>query len=164
VLAIIAAVAKNNAIGKNNKLLWHLPNDLQRFKRITSGHTVIMGRKTFLSLPGLLPNRKHIVLTRDMNFAPQGDVQVVHSLSELFASLNPNELNFVIGGAEVYAQLLPYSERLYLTVIDREFAADAFFPAVDYAEWELIEEEQGMQDSANPLPYRYLTYQRKPQN
>lgn len=161
-LVIIAAVAKNRALGKNNQLPWHLPNDLMRFKRITTGRTIIMGRKTFESLPGQLPNRRHIVLTRDESYrGGSSDVVIVHSIPELLKMLDPSTENFVIGGGEIYAQLLPYCDKMYLTIIDQEIEADTYFPVFDEDEWEIIHEEPGMVDECNPLPHRFITYQRK---
>lgn len=160
-LSIIAAVARNNALGKDNKMPWHLPNDLKRFRKITNGHTIIMGRKTFLSLPNLLPNRYHIVLTRDKSFQTKApNVKIVHSIAELMEIIDKQEENFVIGGAEIYAQLLPFTQKLYLTVIDKEFAADTFFPEVDYSQWRVLEKQAGIQDAENPFPHTFITYER----
>jgi len=161
VLAVIAAVGKNNALGKDNRMPWHLPDDLKRFRKITSGHTIIMGRKTFESLPKPLPNRRHIILTRDREYrAPQPDIEIVHSIPELFAVLDPRAKNFVIGGGEIYRQLLPYSDLLYLTVIDAEFDADTYFPQFDSCEWELVDQEQGVVNASNPWPHRFEIYKR----
>jgi len=160
-LSMIAAVAKNRAIGKGNQLPWHLPNDLRRFRQITTGHTIIMGRKTFESLPGILPDRHHIVITRNQSFKPEDDrVTVVHSVDELLGLINKEEEAFVIGGAEVYSQLLPYAEKLYLTAVDREFEADAFFPELDSSQWTVVEEVEGIVDEKNPIPHRFITLQR----
>lgn len=160
-LSIIAAVAKNNALGKNNKMPWHLPNDLRRFREITDGHPIIMGRKTFLSLPKLLPNRTHIVLTRDKSFRPGSpEVQVVHSIPELLAIIDPNEENFIIGGGQIYSQLLFHTDKLYLTIIDREFSADTFFPEIDNRKWAIVDRQEGIRDSRNPLPHTFITYAR----
>ncbi|HOB08935.1 MAG: dihydrofolate reductase [Limnochordia bacterium] len=160
-LAIIAAVGRNRELGKDNRMPWHLPNDLRRFRQITSGHTVIMGRKTFASLPKLLPKRRHIILTRDEGYrVDQPGVEIAHSIPELFSLLDPHETNFVIGGGEIYRQLLPYCDMLYLTVIDGDFEADTYFPDFDRAEWQLIESEQGITDPANPWPHRYEVYKR----
>lgn len=160
-LSIIAAVARNNALGRDNKMPWHLPNDLKRFRKITSGHTIIMGRKTFLSLPNLLPNRYHIVLTRDKSFQVKAsNVKIVHSIAELMEIIDKQEENFVIGGGEIYTQLLPYAQKLYLTLIDKEYEADTFFPEIDYSKWKVIEKQVGIQDAKNPLPHTFITYER----
>ncbi|MDI9419320.1 MAG: dihydrofolate reductase [Firmicutes bacterium] len=160
-LAVIAAVAKYNALGKDNRMPWHLPNDLKRFKQITGGHTIIMGRKTFESLPGPLPNRRHIILTRDRAYkAARPDIEIVHSIPELFAVLDTRAKNFVIGGGEIYRELLPYSDMLYLTVIDADFDADTHFPRLDHREWKLVGTEQGVTDADNPWPHRFEIYKR----
>ncbi len=160
-LAIIAAIAKNNALGKDNQLPWHLPNDLKRFRNITEGHTVIMGRKTFQSLPRILPMRKHIILTRNPLFkVEQDEVVVVHSLEEMLNTIDMQKQNFIIGGAQIYSQLLPIAEKLYLTLIDVEVEADAFFPEITSNQWKVVKQEQGITDVKNPLPHRFLTYER----
>lgn len=158
---IIAAVSKNNAIGKDNKLLWHLPEDLKRFKKITTGHTIIMGRKTFESLPKVLPDRHHIVITRNKSFKVEDNrVTVVNSIEDLLDLLKKNEEYFVIGGAEVYKQLLPYVEKIYLTSIAKEFNADAFFPDIDYKAWSVVEKTEYQKNGKNLLPYRFITLKR----
>lgn len=162
-LSIIAAIGRKNELGKDNSLLWHLPEDLKRFKQITIGHPIIMGRKTFQSLPGILPDREHIVITRDSSFSvPDKRVKVVHSIEEALAIIDQEEENFVIGGGEIYRQLLPFAEKLYLTIIDEEFpAADTFFPEIDYGEWEVIEEIAGLVDDKSQLSYRWVDLNRK---
>ncbi len=160
-LSIIVAIGKNNEIGINNRMPWHLPNDLKYFRKRTSGHTIIMGRKTFASLPHPLPHRKHIILTRDPNFkVSQADILIANSIPELLAMLDPDLENFVIGGAEIYRQLLPHSQRLYLTIIEENFEADTFFPEFDQAEWKLISTEAGVLDEKNHLPHRFLILER----
>jgi dihydrofolate reductase len=162
VLAIIAAVAKNSALGKDNKLPWHLPSDLRRFKKITTGHTIIMGRKTYESLPGHLPNRRHIVLTRDPEYQVEHpEVVIVRSIPELLQMLDPAEEYFVIGGGEIYAQLLPYCDKMYLTLIDAEVEADTYFPEFNEQEWEAVDEELGIIDERNLLAHRFVTYKRR---
>lgn len=161
-LSIIVAMAKNRALGKDNKMLWYLPNDLKRFREITTGHKIIMGRKTFESLPGILPNRHHIVMTRNKSYKVEDDrVTVVHSINELMKMLNDEDEFFIIGGGEICSQLLPYTEKLYLTLLDEEFEADAFFPEIDMSRWIVIEKEEGIQDDKNLIPYTYITLQRK---
>lgn len=162
-LSIIAAIGRKNELGKDNSLLWHLPEDLKRFKQITTGHPIIMGRKTFQSLPGILPDREHIVITRDSFFSvPDKRVKVVHSIEEALAIIDQEEENFVIGGGEIYRQLLPFAEKLYLTIIDEEFPeADTFFPEIDYGEWEVIEEIAGLVDDKSQLSYRWVDLNRK---
>lgn len=160
-LTIIAAVAKNNVIGKDNKLLWHLPEDLKRFKEITTGHTIIMGRKTFESLPKVLPDRHHMVITRNKAFKVEDSrVTMVNSIGELLSSLKKDEEYFVIGGEEIYSQLLPYAERMYITTVDGEFNGDAFFPNIDYKAWTVVEKTEYQQNDKNLLPYRFITLKR----
>ena len=159
-LSIIVAVAKNNVIGKDNKLIWHLPEDLKRFKRLTTGHTIIMGRKTFESLGRVLPNRKHIVLCNDaeMNIDDE-NVEVIDSIDKIEKYENSEEENFVIGGASIYKLLLPKASKLYITKINQEF--DVYFPEIDENEWKIVEREQGIKDEKNPYDYEYITYVRR---
>ena len=158
-LSIIAAIGKNNELGKDNKLIWHLPEDLKRFKMFTTGKTIIMGRKTFESLGRVLPNRKHIVLTHNKEYKyDQEMVEVLCDLEEIEKYINSEEENFVIGGASIYKMLMPYAKKLYITKIDEEFEADAFFPKIDENEWKIVEKEQGITDENNPYRYEYITY------
>ncbi len=161
-LSIIVAVAKNNVIGKDNKLIWHLPEDLKRFKRLTTGHTIIMGRKTFESLGRVLPNRKHIVLCNDaeMNIDDE-NVEVIDSIDKIEKYENSEEENFVIGGASIYKLLLPKASKLYITKINQEFDGDVYFPEIDENEWKIVEREQGIKDEKNPYDYEYITYVRR---
>lgn len=160
-LTIIAAAARNNAIGNNNRLLWHLPEDLKRFKEITTGHTIIMGRKTFESLPGLLPDRYHIVITRNESFNVEDErVTVAHSIEEVLCSLKDEEEYFIIGGGEIYSQFLPYAEKIYLTAVDEEFQADTFFPDIDYTKWKVAEKIECTQKDKNSLPHTFITLNR----
>ena len=130
-LSIIVAKAKNNIIGKDNGMLWKLPDDLKRFKEKTTGHTIIMGRKTFESLGGILPDRMHIILSRNPDFNIDSDyVKVVHSLLELQPYMNDEEEHFVIGGAIIYNLLMPYCKKMYVTQIDKHFEGDALFPRI----------------------------------
>ncbi|MBK9290535.1 MAG: dihydrofolate reductase [Bacteroidetes bacterium] len=139
-LIIIVAMARNGVIGKGNKLPWHLPSDLKRFKSLTLGHTVVMGRKTFESLPnGPLPGRHNVVLTRKQ-IAPADNLSVVHSAEEVLKLAGTNTL-YIIGGGEVYHQFLPLVCRLELTVIDADFEGDTFFPVVDSAQWKVVAEQ-----------------------
>ena len=161
-LSIIVAVAKNNVIGKDNKLIWHLPEDLKRFKNITTGKNIIMGRKTFESLGRVLPNRKHIILCNDMELNIENEnVVVLEDISMLDEYINSVEENFVIGGATIYKLLMPYCNKLYITHIDEEFEGDVYFPEIDENIWEVVEEEKGLKNEANPFDYKYVTYVRK---
>ncbi|MDD3739127.1 MAG: dihydrofolate reductase [Lentimicrobiaceae bacterium] len=158
-ISIIVAIAKNYAIGKDNKLLWHISADLKRFKKLTTGNTIIMGRKTYLSLPRKpLPDRKNIVLTRSKNFEAEGCV-VVNNIEQVFENLSPNNENFVIGGESVYRLFMPYANKLYLTVVDREYEADTFFPKINFDEWNIIDEEHLIAN--DDLHYKNVTLLRK---
>ena len=160
-LSIIVAKAKNNIIGKDNKLLWHLPDDLKRFKELTTGHNIIMGRKTFESLGGILPNRKHIVFTQNPDFKINDEnVQVVHSMLEIQEYIENNEENFVIGGAMIYNLLMPYVTKMYVTEIEKDFQGDAFFPRIDTQVWKEVSREKGMKDENNDFDYDYVVYER----
>ena len=138
-LSIIVAKAKNNIIGKDNSMLWKLPDDLKRFKEKTTGHTIIMGRKTFESLGGILD----------------------HSLLELQPYMDDEEEHFVIGGAIIYNLLMPYCKKMYVTQLDKEFEGDALFPKINENEWKEVSREQGPSDGVNDFDYEYITYVRK---
>lgn len=160
-ISLIAAIAANNAIGKQQELLCHLPNDLKRFKAITLGHTIVMGRRTFESLPkGALPGRTNVVVTQQSN-AQWDNTTVVHSIDEAFADADDKEL-FVIGGATLYKQTLDRADRLYLTHIHHAFDdADTYFPTINYDEWREIEREEHKADERHPYDYTFVTYERK---
>ena len=149
-LSIIVAVANNNVIGKDNKLIWHLPEDLKRFKALTTGHTIIMGRKTFESLGKVLPNRKHIVFSNNPDFKVNDEnVEVVHSLLQIQEYIESEEEAFVIGGAMMYNFLMPYVSKMYVTEIEKEFEGDTFFPRIDDKKWKEISREKGPEDGEN---------------
>ncbi|MDL2314992.1 dihydrofolate reductase [Bacteroidales bacterium OttesenSCG-928-C19] len=159
-LSIIVAIAENYAIGKNNDLLWHISDDLKRFKQITAGHTVIMGRNTWESLPFKpLPKRKNIVLTSNKSLQYEGAV-MVHSYEEVFNELTPNEENFIMGGGKVYKDLFPYADKLYITWVYKPFDADTFFPEIDENEWKIVEKSETFHDEKSGLEYAYFTYER----
>jgi dihydrofolate reductase len=144
---MIVAVAENMAIGKNNELLWHIPADLKRFKAITTGHTVVMGRNTWLSLPKRpLKDRRNIVITDQNSEVFEGCV-LVASVEEAMAHCHPDDESFIIGGASVYRQCLPLTDRLYLTKVHKVFEGDVFFPEIDMNEWNVVSEEI-IQDNA----------------
>lgn len=160
-LSIIVAKAKNNIIGKENKLVWNLPADLKHFKELTTGHTIIMGRKTFESLGRVLPNRKHIVFSQNPDFKVKDEnVQVVHSMLEIQEYIENEEENFVIGGAMIYNLLMPYVTKMYVTEIDEEFEGDAFFPRINPEIWKEINREKGQKNEKNNLDYEYVTYEK----
>ena len=160
-ISLIVAVADNGAIGKQQDLLCHLPNDLKRFKAITLGHTIVMGRRTFESLPkGALPGRTNVVVTRQADASWENTV-VVHSIDEVLADSADKEL-FVIGGGMLYAQTMSRAHRLYITHIHHEFAdADTFFPSFNPNEWCEIEREEHQADERHPYDYTFVTYERK---
>ena len=161
-ITLIAAVAKNGAIGYENKLLYWLPNDLKRFKSLTTGHTIIMGRRTFESLPkGALPNRRNVVLSRNSRFSAP-DTEVFASLEQALASCNADEEVFVIGGASVYRETMPFADRLCLTLVDdTPTHADAFFPEILAAEWEIVFDEPHERDDRHAYAYRFVDFERQ---
>ncbi|QLE01619.1 dihydrofolate reductase [Galbibacter sp. BG1] len=160
-VTMIAAAAENNALGKDNDLVWHLPDDFKRFKKLTTGHPIIMGRKTYESFPSPLPNRKHIIITRQKNYKACENCVVVPSLKEALAIAEEDEQPFVIGGGEIYKQALPYSDKIELTRVHGNFEADAFFPEIDLHNWELVAEEYHSKDDKHNYDFTYLTYIRK---
>lgn len=161
-LSIIVAVAENNIIGKNNGLIWHLPEDLKRFKQLTTGKTIIMGRKTFESLGRLLPNRKHVVLTKDSKLEIEDEMlEVVHDIKELDKYIQSEEECFVIGGGVIYQLLLPVCQKLYITKIQKSFEGDTYFPKINLDEWEIVQQEKGRKDEKNPYDYEFIDYIRK---
>lgn len=160
-LSIIVAKAKNNIIGKNNSLVWHLPEDLKHFRKLTTGHTIIMGRKTFESLGRVLPDRKHIIFSQNPDFKVNDEnVEVVHSLLQIQDLIEGEEEAFVIGGAMIYNFLMPYVKKMYVTQINEEFEGDAFFPKIDEKVWKKTSEEKGIKDEDNKLDYEFITYER----
>lgn len=161
-LSIIVAVAENNVIGKDNQLIWHLPEDLKRFKQLTTGHTIIMGRKTFESLGRVLPNRKHIILCNDMEMKVEDEkVEILKDISMLKEYIDSDEENFVIGGATIYKLLMPYAKKLYLTLIHEEFEGDVYFPEIKQEEWQVVSREKGIRNEENPFDYEYITFSRR---
>ncbi|PLS18871.1 dihydrofolate reductase [Bacillus sp. M6-12] len=161
-LSIVVAMSKNHVIGKDNQLLWHLPSDLKEFKKITTGHTIIMGRKTFESLPSILPERHHIVLTKNKEYQIDHEqVTVVHAIGELLSLIEWDKQYFVIGGGEIYKMLLPLCETIYVTKIHQEFTGDTVFPVLNLSEWDILKEEEGIMDEKNTLPHTFMTLQRK---
>ena len=161
-LSIIVAKAKNNIIGKDNKLLWNIPEDLKRFKKLTTGHVIIMGRKTFESIGRVLPDRKHIIFSQNRGLKYDDEnVEVVHSMLEIKEYIDNDEENFVIGGAMIYNLLMPHVSKMYVTEIDKDFEGDAFFPKINEDIWEVVEEEKGLVDEESNLNFSYITYERK---
>lgn len=154
-VSLICATSENNVIGVNNRLPWRLPADLKRFKELTLNHTVVMGRKTYESIGKALPERINVVITRNKEFkAP--DCLVASSVEEALALCKEDAEIFVIGGASIYQQALPYANRIYLTKIDVDFVGDAYSPKLDQSVWRKVEEDPHPPDANNPYPYRFL--------
>lgn len=166
ILSIISAIGKNNELGLGNALLWDLPRDMKHFRETTSGHPVIMGRKTFESIGRPLPNRRNIIITRDTSYAHEG-AEVVHSLEEAINifkyAVNPpphGDEVFVIGGAEIYKQSIDHADKLYITHVDGEFKADAFFPAIDTNFWQKAKSEVFPADEQNHYGMEFAIYEK----
>lgn len=159
-VSIIVAVAQNGIIGCENKLIWHISEDLKRFKAITSGHPVVMGRKTFESLGRPLPNRTNVVITRNPEYCAEG-VTVVSSLADAIALFPTEEEVFVIGGGEIYRQAMPIADRFYLTVVHHDYPGDTHYPEWNRDEWQLVSQERYEQGEKFPYPYSFENYTRK---
>lgn len=161
-LSLIVAVAQNGVIGRDNQLIWHLPNDLKQFKRLTTGHPIIMGRKTFDSIGKPLPNRTSIVITRSKEWAHEG-VVVVHSIEEAIAAAQQTQTDeaFVIGGAEIYRKMLPLADKLYLTEVKADFEGDAYFEAISNNEWKEVSRVSHPVDEKHTVPFDFVELVRK---
>jgi dihydrofolate reductase len=157
-LSAIVAMASNRCIGKDNTLPWRLPADLKRFKQLTMGHTLLMGRKTYESIGRPLPGRTTVVVTRQRDYAPEG-VRVAHSLEQALELARGDDEAFIAGGADLYRQALERVRRLYLTRIDRDYPGDTFFPEVELSGWRLVTEEPHPATATEP-PFSFLTYER----
>jgi dihydrofolate reductase len=157
---MIAAVAENNALGKNNDLLWHLPNDFKRFKAVTSGHYIIMGRKTFESFPKPLPNRTHVIITRQKDFQYEGCI-VVDTLEKAIAACPQTEDLYIIGGGEIYSQSIHFADQLDITRVHHSFDADVYFPEIDLDVWELSSETFNPKDEKHLFDYTFQTFVRR---
>lgn len=156
----MAAIAENNALGKDNQLIWHLPADLKRFKKTTLNHAVIMGRKTYESLEKPLPNRTNIIITRDRNYKVSGWI-VVNSLEEaLKVAAKTDENPFILGGAEIYRQAMSYADKLDITFVHHQFEADVFFPEIDKTIWKETSREDFKADEKNEYEYSFVTFER----
>lgn len=160
-ISLIWAMDENRVIGLHNQLPWRLPEDLKFFKRVTIGHPIAMGRKTFESIGKPLPGRENIVITRDETYRPEGCV-IMNSIDELleYTAQKDDEV-FVIGGAEIFKEVLPKADRLYLTMIHEQFEGDTYFPVFDIDKWQLETREKGLKDDKNPYDYEFLIYKRK---
>ena len=159
-LTIIAAAAENDAIGKDNKLIWHLSNDLKRFKSLTNGHHIIMGRKTFESFPKPLPNRKHIVITRQTTYKVPEGVIVVNNLADAIDAAKGDPQPFIIGGGQIYREAMKIADKIELTRVHENFDADTFFPPIDASEWTEVARRLHDKDLNNDYSYSFITYKR----
>ena len=158
-ISLIAAVSKNNVIGGDNKLLWHLPADLKHFKAITTNHTIIMGRKTYESIGKALPNRRNIIVTRQENFEAPG-CEIIHQLQDAINLCEKEDEVFIIGGGEVYKQAIHAADKIYLTRIYKEFEGDARFPDFSMSEWRLNNYQRHHADENNLFEYSFSEYER----
>jgi dihydrofolate reductase len=159
-VSIIAALARNRAIGRDNRMPWRLPEDLKRFRRLTMGHAVIMGRKTFDSIGSPLPGRSNIVITHSRDWSRPGCLPV-YSLDAALAAVGEAPDAFVIGGAQIYALALPRARRLYMTEIDRDFEGDAFFPELDRSSWREVSRERHASGGSESFGYAFVEYERE---
>lgn len=160
-ISLIWAMARNRTIGIDNRLPWHLPADLQRFKALTTGHTIVMGRKTFESFPRPLPNRHHVIVTTQENYPPPADGIVVPSVDAALVGRQGEDEIFVIGGASIYAQTLARANRLYVTLVAGEVSGDAWFPPFDWNDWRELSREDCPADSRHRFAYSFVTLTRK---
>ena len=160
-ISIIVAIASNYAIGKDNDLLWHISKDLKRFKELTDGHTIVMGKKTYFSLPKRpLPNRTNMVIT-DVPGEQIDDCLMAYSIEDAIKKMDQDGENFIIGGGSIYRQFMPYADKLYITRVHKDFDADTFFPEISLDEWKLIEKDEVNDDPQNDFTYSFETYERK---
>ncbi len=154
---LIAAAAENNALGKDNQMIWHLPDDFKRFKQLTTGHYIILGRKTFESFPKPLPNRTHVIITRQKNYKAEGCI-IVNSVPEALKTVPENETIFIIGGAEIYNQTIAIADKIELTRVHTSIDADAFFPEINPEKWQLIEEDFHPKDEKHAFDFTFKTF------
>jgi dihydrofolate reductase len=157
---LIAAAAENNALGKDNQLVWHLPDDFKRFKQLTTGHYIILGRKTFESFPKPLPNRTHIIITRQKNYIAENCI-IANSVEEALKKAPKNETVFIIGGAEIYKQTIDIADKIELTRVHTVADADAFFPEIDPTKWVLEQETYHPKDEKHNFDFTFQTFLRK---
>ena len=158
-ISMVVAMAENRAIGKGNKLLWHLPDDFKHFKTLTMGKPVLMGRKTYESIGNPLPGRKNIVVTRDNGFSV-GGVTVVNSIDAALAAVEEDDEVMVIGGASFYQQMLPLTKNIYLTFVHQAFEADVFFPELNLDEWQAVEKREHAADENHQYSFSFINYER----
>ncbi|WP_298532839.1 dihydrofolate reductase [uncultured Algibacter sp.] len=161
VLTIIVAAAENNTIGKDNKLIWHLSDDLKRFKSLTNGHHIIMGRKTFESFPKPLPNRTHVVITRQTDYKAPDGVIIVNSLEDAIDACKNDSQPYIIGGGEIYKQAIGIADKIELTRVHENFEGDAFFPEINELAWREISNTFHDKDENHVLSFSFITYEKK---
>jgi dihydrofolate reductase len=160
-ISIIVAIASNHAIGKDNDLLWHISKDLQRFKRLTENHTIVMGKNTYFSLPRRpLPKRTNLVIT-DVAGEQIDDCLMAYSIEDAIDKMKKGEENFIIGGGSIYKQFLPLADKLYITRVHKDFEGDVFFPEIKPEEWDLLSAEKITDDPQNDFSYTFEIYKRK---
>jgi dihydrofolate reductase len=158
-IILVAAVANNNVLGKDNKLIWHLPADLKMFKNLTSGRTILMGRKNFESIGKPLPNRENVVVTRDTNFKQEGCI-VFNSIEQAIENLKSRETIYIVGGAQIYNECISIADKLYITHLDLEIDGDLYFHEIDTHHWTLPKNEIGILDDKNLILHRFCVYER----
>jgi dihydrofolate reductase len=159
-LSIIVAASRNNVIGKDNQLIWRLSADLKRFKALTTGHTIIMGRKTFDSIGKPLPNRTSVIITRQEDYKMEGCI-VVHSLEEALQTVKEDEKVFIIGGGTIYKEAIDKADELFLTLVHAEFEGDTYFPEIKNETWESVARKDCLPDEKNEYPYSFIDYKRR---
>jgi len=159
-VSIIVATSRNNVIGKDNNLIWHLSSDLKRFKKLTTGHHIIMGRKTFESIGKPLPDRVSVIITNQNDYEAKG-CKVVHSLDEALQIVENDQEVFVIGGGSIYSEALSRANKIYLTLVHKDFEGDTYFPQLDYKDWESLSREDHLPDEKNPFPYSFIDLKRR---
>lgn len=160
-ITIIAAIAKNNALGKNNDLIWHLPADLKRFKKVTTGHHILMGRNTFESIGRPLPNRTTIIITKNENYVQEGCL-IANSVEQAIEMAHEDDQIFIIGGAQVYEYAMKhdFADALDITLVHHEFDADVYFPEIDPSIWKRVEREDFIADEKNKFDYSFIRYKK----
>lgn len=159
-VTLIAAAGEDNELGKDKDLVWHLPDDFKRFKALTTGHHILMGRKTFETFPDLLPNRTHVVITRRKDYHPEGTI-VVHSVEKALEIAKDDPQPFVIGGGEIYKLSMEKADKIELTRVHGTFEADTFFPEISPSKWELVSSTFHEKDERHKFSFTYETYERK---
>ena len=159
-ISIIVAASQNNVIGKDNQLIWRLSDDLKRFKALTTGHHIIMGRKTFDSIGKPLPNRTSIIITRQADYKAEGCI-VVNSLEEALEKVPADQEAFIVGGGTIYKEVMDKADKLYLTLVHNKFDGDTFFPKIDDKIWKSVKREDHMPNEKNKFAYSFIDYVRK---